>query len=237
MLDQAATFGSEFDADRLAAAHGAPLLDVLECLEAADAAGLVVAPVRIGVGSRSCTPCSVPTGTRALSLRRRLELHARAAAALATPLDDDRVQSERARHACLALPLGDAREAIELVAAPPGTPSTAYAYDEAIAHYRRGLDAARLLDPPDAAVTLDLTVRIAAALHHRGDGRACRCCSTRRGGRRDVGDTEALVRAAAGDPAVRRRRVRRPDARGTGDHGSRAGRARDRNRARRVPAC
>ena len=41
VLDQAATFGSEFDADRLAAAHGAPLLRVLECLEAADAAGLV----------------------------------------------------------------------------------------------------------------------------------------------------------------------------------------------------
>ena len=52
----------------------------------------------------------------ALPLRRRLELHARAAAALATPPDDDRVQSERARHACLALPLGDAREAVELVA-------------------------------------------------------------------------------------------------------------------------
>ena len=67
-------------------------------------------------GSRSSTPCSAPIATTALPLRRRLELHARAAAALATPPDDDRVQSERARHACLALPLGDAREAVELVA-------------------------------------------------------------------------------------------------------------------------
>ena len=42
VLDQAATFGTEFDADLLAAAHRAPLLAVLECLEAAEAAGLVV---------------------------------------------------------------------------------------------------------------------------------------------------------------------------------------------------
>ena len=42
LLDQAATFGTEFDARLLAAAVDAPLLDVLALLEAAEAAGLVV---------------------------------------------------------------------------------------------------------------------------------------------------------------------------------------------------
>ena len=200
VLDQAATFGSEFDADRLAAAHGAPLLRVLECLEAADAAGLVVAhPSRIGWFT-FVHALFRSHRYGALSLRRRLELHARAAAALATPLDDARVQSERARHACLALPLGDARQAIELARAAAQHAEHSYGYDEAIAHYRRGLDAARLLDPPDAAVTLDLTVRIAAALHHRGDrdGLPMLLDAARRA--RDVGDKEALVRAAAAIP-------------------------------------
>ena len=200
VLDQAATFGSEFDADRLAAAHGAPLLRVLECLEAADAAGLVAPhPARIGWFTfvhalfRSHRYSALP-------LRRRLELHARAAAALATPLDDGRVQAERARHACLALPLGDARQATELARAAAHHAEQNYAYDEAIAHYRRGLEAARLMDPPDAAVMLDLTVRIAAALHHRGDpeGLPMLLDAARRA--RDAGDKDALVRAATAIP-------------------------------------
>ena len=92
------------------------------------------------------------------------------------------------------------RQAIELARAAAQHAEHSYAYDEAIAHYRRGLDAARLLDPPDAAVTLDLTVRIAAALHHRGDrdGLPMLLDAARRA--RDVGDKEALVRAATAIP-------------------------------------
>ena len=200
VLDQAATFGSEFDADRLAAAHGAPLLRVLECLEAADAAGLIAPhPSRIGWFTFVHALFRAHR-YGALPLRRRLELHARAAAALATPLDDARVQSERARHSCLALPLGDAKQAIELARAAAQHAEQSYAYDEAIAHYRRGLDAARLLDSPDVTVTLDLTVCIAAALHHRGDpeGLPMLLDAARRA--RDAGDKDALVRAAAAIP-------------------------------------
>ena len=84
MLDLAATFGSEFDADLLAAAHGAPLLDVLESLEAAEAAGLVVAhrggPAQFGFVHALFRAHRY----EALPLRRRLELHARVATALGT---------------------------------------------------------------------------------------------------------------------------------------------------------
>jgi DNA-binding CsgD family transcriptional regulator len=200
VLDMAATLGAEFDVDRLAAAHGAPLLEVLESLETAEAGGLVAPhPSRVGrfvfvhALFRSHRYASLP-------LRRRLELHGRAAAALATSPEDDRVRSERARHACLALPLGDAREAVELIRAAARQAELAYAYDEAVAQYRRGLDAARYLDPPDPAVSLDFTVRIATALHHRGDPAGLPMLLDAARQARQEGNTDALVRAATAIP-------------------------------------
>ena len=200
VLDMAATFGAEFDADRLAAAHGAPLLGVLESLESAEAAGLVVPHP-----SRMARFTFVHALFRAhrydeLPLRRRLELHARAAAALATPLADDRVQSERARHACLALPLGDAREAVELVRAAGQRAEHAYAYQEAVTHYRRGIEAARFLEPADPVAMLDLTVRIGAALHHRGDPDGLPMLLEAAQRARETGNDGALVRAAMAIP-------------------------------------
>ena len=200
VLDMAATFGVEFDADRLAAAHGAPLLRVLELLESAEAAGLVVPhPARL---ARFTFVHALFRAHRydELPLRRRLELHARAAAALATPQADDRVQSERARHACLALPLGDAREAVELVRAAGQRAEQAHAYDEAVTHYRRGIDAARFLEPVDPDAILDLTVRIGAALHHRGDPDGLPMLLDAAQQARETGNAGALVRAAMAIP-------------------------------------
>jgi DNA-binding CsgD family transcriptional regulator len=200
VLDLAATFGSDFDVDRLAAAHGAPLLTVLESLETAEAAGLVAPhPAR---GRRFTFVHALFRSHRyaALPLRRRLELHRLAATALSAPPDSDRVRSERARHACLALPLGDAREAIELVRASARRAERAYAYDEAITQYRRGIEATRFLDPPDPAVTRDLTVRVAAALHHRGDRAGLPMLLDAARNARDAGDTDALVKAAVAIP-------------------------------------
>jgi DNA-binding CsgD family transcriptional regulator len=200
VLDMAATFGAEFDADRLAAAHGAPLLRVLESLESAEAAGLVVPhPARM---ARFTFVHALFRAHRydELPLRRQLELHARAAAALATPVADDRVQSERARHACLALPLGDAREAVELVRAAGQRAEHAYAYDEAVTHYRRGIAAARFVEPADPDAILDLTVRIGAALHHRGDPDGLPMLLDAAQRARETGNDGALVRAAFAIP-------------------------------------
>jgi DNA-binding CsgD family transcriptional regulator len=200
LLDVAATFGSEFDADLLAAAHGADLLDVLVSLEAAEAAGLLVP-----LGARTARFGFVHALFRthryeALPPRRRLELHARAARALSTRAGDDRMLSEYARHACLALPLGDAHTAIEVARRAAAHAEHAYAYDEAIVHYRRALEATRFVEPPDAALELDLTIRVAAALHHRGDaaGLPMLLEAARRAER--IGDARALVQAALAIP-------------------------------------
>lgn len=200
VLDQAATFGREFDADLLAAAQGEPLLAVLEHLEAAEAAGLVVPIPGRPAGFAFVHALFRSHRYRALSPRRRLQLHARAATALATRPDDVRLAAERARHACLALPLIDAREAVELAQRAARHDELSYAYDEAVAHYRRALGAARTLDPPEPAITLDLTIRIGAALHHGGDPAGLPMLLEAGQTALATGDTPSLVRAATAVP-------------------------------------
>ena len=195
LLDLAATFGAEFDAGLLAAGSGATFLDVLETLEAAQAAGLVVPlPGRAG---RFAFVHALFRSHRyeALPLRRLFDLHANAAAALASAAGDGRL-SERARHACLAVPVGDAKTAVGLACQAADEAERAYAYDEAAAHYERALVAARSLDPPDSLASLDLAVRLAGAVHRAGDpaGLPMLLDAARRA--RDGGDDRALVRAS-----------------------------------------
>ena len=196
LLDLAATFGAEFDANLLAAGCAVPLLDVLESLEAAEAAGLV-APLP-GRPGRFAFVHALFRSHRydTLPLRRRLDLHASAATALASSSGDGHL-SERARHACLSVPVGDARTAIELAYEAAHEAEHAYAYDEAVAHYERALIAARSLDPPDARTTNDLMARLGAALVRRGDPRGVpMLVDVAERARRD-GDTATLVRAAS----------------------------------------
>lgn len=200
VLDQAATLGNEFDADLLASALRAPLLTVLESLEAAEEAGLVVPRPGQRAGFAFVHALFRTHRYGSLPLRRRLELHARAATALAARPDDDRLFSERARHACLAVPIVDGRTAVELALGAASRDEATFAYDEAIAHYRRGLEAARLLDPPDPAMELDLDVRVGAALHHQGDpsGLPLLLEAARRA--HDTGSDASLIRAATAIP-------------------------------------
>ena len=195
LLDLAATFGAEFDADLLATASVLTLLDVLEILEAAEAAGLV-APLP-GRAGRFAFVHALFRSHRyeALPLRRLLDLHAHAAAALVSAGGDGQL-SERARHACLAVPVGDPKTAVELAYRAAHEAEHAYAYDEAAAHYARALVASRSLDPPDSLASLDLTVRLAGARHRAGDpaGLPMLLDAARRA--RDGGDTGALVRAS-----------------------------------------
>jgi class 3 adenylate cyclase len=195
LLDLAATFGSEFDADLLAAGSGLTLLDVLESLEEAEAAGLV-APLPARPGRFAFVHALFRSHRyEALPLRRRLDLHASAANALASSPDDGRL-SERARHACLAVPVGDANAAVALAREAAHEAEHAYAYDEAAAHYRRALQASRSLDPPEPRTSLDLNVRIAAAIHRSGDPEGLPMLLAAARQARHDGDDAALVRAA-----------------------------------------
>jgi class 3 adenylate cyclase/DNA-binding CsgD family transcriptional regulator len=196
VLDLAATFGSEFEADLLAAGTGAPLLTLLDALEKAEAAGLVVALP--GRGGRFGFVHALFRSHRYDSLprRRRMELHARASAALGSLPDTAAWLSERARHACLAVPVGDARNAVHLATEAGELAEHAYAYDEAAGHYRRGLDASRSLDPPDPGAALELTIRLGAALHHHGDPHGLPMLYDAARRAQELADEAALVRVA-----------------------------------------
>ena len=194
LLDLAATFGSEFDADLLAAGSGLALMAVLESLEAAEAGGLVTAlPARPG---RFAFVHALFRSHRydALPLRRRLDLHARAANALAHASADG--LSERARHACLAVPVSSATDAIALARKAAEAAEHAYAYDEAAGHYRRALLATRSLDPPDPYTAIDLDVRLGAAVHFAGDPQGLTMLLDAANRARDAGDGASLVRVA-----------------------------------------
>jgi hypothetical protein len=196
VLDLAATYGAEFEADLLAAGTGGELLQVLDSLEAAESAGWVLAlpgrPGRFGFVHGLFRAHRYDQ----LSARRRLELHARAAAALAGRGADGSLLSERARHACLSVPITEARLAVELASEAAAEAEQTHAYDEAAAHYRRAVDAAGALDPPDPHTTLALTVRLAAALYQHGDPNGSPVLLDAAQRARAAGDVDALTRVA-----------------------------------------
>ena len=174
LLDLAAVLGPEFDAELLADAGGTDLDLVLDTLEHAEAAGIVAAaPGRPGrftflhVLFRSVRYDTLPTS-------RRLRLHQQVARALQPHASNEHVLPELARHAYIAAPLGEARTALDYNRRAGQLASRMLASDEAAGHYRRALDMAELLDPPDPDLRLGLRIDVAAALFHGGhpDGRA-----------------------------------------------------------------
>ena len=193
VVDIAAVLGSEFDADVLAAATGRPLPDVLDSLERGEAAGLVAAsPGRPGRFSfthalfRNARYDALPAG------RRRL-LHHQVVGALERRAGDDRVLAELARHACIAAPLGDARTALGHAVRAAEAAERSLALDEAAEHYRRAIEVADLLDPPDLGARLGLSIRLGEAMQGAGIAGWRTVLLEAAGAARSMGDAVALA--------------------------------------------
>jgi DNA-binding CsgD family transcriptional regulator len=160
VLDLAAVVGVEHDADLLAAAAGTTPLAVLESLERAEAAGLVLAaPGRPGRFAfthglfRTARHDALPTA-------RRMVLHQQVATALAARDPQGRDLAELARHACAAAPLGDARAALEHTVRAAAEAERALALGEATELYRAALEVTEFVQPPDPDLRLRLSVRL-----------------------------------------------------------------------------
>ncbi len=167
-LDVASAIGTEFDAELVAAALDVPLTTALESLENAERAGLIVTtPHRSGHFSfvhalfRAARYGTIPAA-------RRLGLHERVAHALQQRGDDDRFVPELARHACIAAPIGDARVALQYATRAAALAEQALAFDEAATHYRRALDVADLVDPPEPHTRLALSIRLGEVMQGGG---------------------------------------------------------------------
>ena len=189
LLDLAATFGAEFDADLLAAGCGV------------HAAGRA----RVAGGRRGRRAGRPAAGTAGpVRLRPRpVPLAPLRRPAAAPPPRPARQRGEprwRARPATGGCRSGPATPASRSPSATRGPRSTlaceaaheaehAYAYDEAAAHYERALVAAARSTRPTRARRTISTVRLRCARSTApATRRACRCCSTPPGGRGDEGD-------------------------------------------------
>ena len=198
VLDLASTLGAEFDAEILVRDSQDGLLPVLESLESAEQAGWILPLPGIHGRFTFVHPLFRSHRYESLPLRRRLELHRRASIALAAR-GHERL-SERARHACLAVPVGDARSAIELACQAGEAAERSCAFHEAAGHYRRAQDVVGALEPFDARTSLDLRIRLAAVLHHAGDPEGLTMLLEAAESARTTGDHASLVRAALAIP-------------------------------------
>ena len=159
-LDVGAALGSEFDAQLVARVLDRSAVDVIESLDTAEGAGLVVrAP---GHATRFAFVHALFRSVRynAIPNAARLALHQRITQALTRQGTDDRVVPELARHAAIAAPLGDARVALGYAMRAGALAEQALAFDEAASHYRRALEVADLLDPPDPRARLAVSIRL-----------------------------------------------------------------------------
>ncbi len=196
VLDVAAIVGTEFGADLLAVALDGELSTVLEALEHAERAGLVAAmpgrPGRFGFVHalfRSARYDAIPTS-------RRMRLHQRVARALALRAGDSRVIPELARHACLAAPLGNVRDAVEYARRAGDLARTSLAFDDAAGHYRRALDVIDLLQPPDGATRDELTVQLGETLIGSADPEGRTILEHAATAARDAGNIEMIASIA-----------------------------------------
>ena len=194
VLDLAAVAGEQIDVTLVASAIGRSVPDVLDALERAEAVGLV------GSGSQPgwfAFAHDVHRSVRyaSLSTSRRFRLHAALAEALRIRTADGQVSADLARHACLAGPRFDPTTATDLARQAGDAAAEATDHGEAVAHYRRALEALDLVPASDENVRLDLSIRLGASLCQLGDVHGFELLGTAARTAQQRGDPVSLARA------------------------------------------
>lgn len=199
LLEGAAVFGREIRVGPLAALWERSRAEVLDALDEATAAGLLV-PVPDGVGRyrfahplyREVTYAALPPGRRARTHQRVGEiLEEQPEGSPELPL------SEVAHHFHLGLPAGDAARALDVAMRAAERAAGLFAWEQAALHYEQALAALEHAERLNAAQQLEVLLRLGEA--HRFAGERTR--------RREVllralvlararDDTAAIARAA-----------------------------------------
>jgi tetratricopeptide (TPR) repeat protein len=190
-LDVAAVCGLEFELDTLARVHDRPVVEVLEALDGAIAAGLVAATDR---GGRYAFAHALVAETivSALPASRRARLHQQVADVLAA---GDMGAGEVVRHLRGAGALAAERLAAwELAAAREATAALAHA--EAAAHYEAALATRSPMPPHERADAIVALGHAHDRAGQRAEARAAFAAAAELA--RDAGDPDLLARAALG---------------------------------------
>lgn len=196
VLDMAAVLGVEFEARLVAQALGREVADVLEVLERAEDAAIVVgvpgAPGRFAFTHavlREVRHDGIPAGAR-------IRLHRSAGRALRVIGGSEAPVGELARHFCAAATLGDARDAFRYAREAGVLALEGFASADAAEQFERAERAGALLPDLDAAERCALAVQRGEALHRAGDPRYRAVLLGGAAVARRIGDGTLLTRAA-----------------------------------------
>ncbi len=194
VLAIAAVIGREFDVGLLADVVGGVTDVVLEAMEQAEAARLVV-PRRGRPGCYAFAHALVrSTLYEELPSVGRLRLHRRVGLAL-----EHRVGAalpELARHFVEAAPLGESARAVDYARQAGDRARDGLAMDEAAAHYELALNALEFSGEGDPALRCDLLIARGDALYRARDRRYRKVFAAAASAARELGDARRLARVA-----------------------------------------
>ncbi|HZQ79240.1 MAG TPA: AAA family ATPase [Acidimicrobiia bacterium] len=169
VLSVAAVMGREFDLDVLVEASDPGADEVLEALEQAEQARLVVGePSRPGRYSFAHGLVR-STLVGELSTSRRLRIHRRIARILERRPDAETRLPELARHFGHAASLGDVDRAVDYARRAGHQARAELAFEEAAAHYRQGLSVMERPGGLDTALRCDLEIALGGVLRQAGE--------------------------------------------------------------------
>jgi len=171
VLRLAAVLGKEFTFAAIERVSDLPPDQLLEVLDRATSSGLVAEVVTVLGRYRFVHALVRELLYDGLGSSAKVELHRRAAEGLESLYADDPEPhlAELAHHFLLAAPGGDLERAIDYTARAGDRAMALLAFEEAVRHYRRALDALERRESPDPAARRDLLLELGAALRKAGD--------------------------------------------------------------------
>jgi DNA-binding SARP family transcriptional activator len=201
LLSVASVLGREFRLDALGRVSGRADVELLDLLDEAQGARVVVDPPGGRGGPRFSHALIRDSLYGDLGTSERLRLHRRAVEALEELHGADREPhlAELAYHSFEAAPGGDVDKAIEYARRAGDQAAALLAYEEAGRLYQMGLEALELQMPADEGTRCELLLALGDAEARGGDAPAAKETFVRAGElARSLGAPEQLARAALG---------------------------------------
>jgi DNA-binding SARP family transcriptional activator len=171
VLELAATAGISFDLPLLAASFRGGQEAVLDALEEAESAGLLVGSTEMLGRFRFCHAIVRTALTESLSATRALRLHRDLANELESRGADAAIVGALARHCAAAAPLGLAERAVAHAERAGELARAALAFEEAAEFFELAVQAMAHVAQPDPGRRCDLLTRAGEALRRGGDPR------------------------------------------------------------------
>ena len=199
MLAQASVLGSDIDLELLPAVVGSPLAELLELLEEAEQAGVLVADSGAVTRYHFAHPLLREVPYRDLPASARAALHHRVGEIIETKRDDTSERaSALAHHFYLGSRVCGPEKALQYAGVAGRQALSMLAYEEAAEHFEHALELHARLDGRASEHT-ELLLKLGDARMRAGDWPASTdACQRAAASARRRGDTEQLARAALG---------------------------------------